>query len=141
MIITLIIVGLFIFSIAFEIWYENGGIYGAHMRRINFEVLQGIAIFNIIVGGIISLVICAYIISARVNKTAQIEALNEQRATIVYQIENETYKNPNNVGTNGLMRDIAEFNGRVITNQGGLNNPWISWFYSPIWNEIKLIEY
>lgn len=97
--------------------------------------------FSAIITGAILLISMLFIIVIHINNTGNLEAMNEKREAIVYQLENETYKNANNVGTNELFNDISDFNSDVIRGQAGLNNPWFSWFYASYWKDVEPIVY
>lgn len=65
--------------------------------------------------------------------------MEAERETLIYQLENETYKNDNNVRTTELLASIAEYNGKVLKMQAGRKNPWIDWFYVPYSEDLELI--
>lgn len=135
MIITIIVVTILIASIVFEIWNAN------NFRFDYSDILEGIATVNIILAGTIAVVIGFVSITNHINIDAHLEATNEKRAALVYQLENETYKNDNNLGASELFDKISDFNSKVVRGRGGMHNPWINWFYQPIWDDVELIKY
>lgn len=68
--------------------------------------------------------------------------LLDERAIIVYQIEHKTsFLEDSRVGVNELLyTQIKDFNAEVRRHRHWRNNPWISWYEQPYWNEIELIE-
>lgn len=74
------------------------------------------------------------------NPIGEQAAIEAERETLIYQLENETYKNDNNVGTTELFSSIAEYNGTVLKMQAGRKNPWTNWFYVPYGEDLELIN-
>lgn len=48
--------------------------------------------------------------------------------------------NDNNISSKELFDDVNSFNVAVRSGQKGLENPWISMFYFPKWNEVEVIN-
>lgn len=74
------------------------------------------------------------------NVDGRLEAVNSTRENLVYQLEESYYINDNNVYSKELFDDVKDFNSSVRVGQRGLENPWISMFYFPKWNEIEVIN-
>ena len=66
-------------------------------------------------------------------------AMEARRETIIYQLENKTFKNDNNLGTTEVLSAIADYNGDVLKMRAGRKNPWINWFYAPYGEDLELI--
>lgn len=67
-------------------------------------------------------------------------AMEARRETIIYQLENKTFKNDNNLGTTEVLSAIADYNGDVLKMRAGRKNPWINWFYAPYGEDLELID-
>ena len=64
----------------------------------------------------------------------------QQRDALVFQLENETYLNDNNVGTVELFKQIGAFNDEIIRSRLGRNNIWYGMMYVPWADRVELIE-
>lgn len=98
------------------------------------------AIPIVIFGGFVCLVLIIIIICQNVNPDGRLQAELQKRETLVYQLENLTYLNDNNLGTTELFDQIAEFNGRIYKHREGRKNPLINWYYLPYMDKIEPIE-
>lgn len=74
------------------------------------------------------------------NVDGKLENVNSTRENLVYQLEEGYYINDNNVYSKELFDDVRDFNSSVRAGQRGLENPWISMFYFPKWNEVEVIN-
>lgn len=74
------------------------------------------------------------------NVDGKLETVNSTRENLVYQLEEGYYINDNNVYSKELFDDVKDFNASVRAGQRGLENPWISMFYFPKWNEVEAIN-
>lgn len=101
------------------------------------------AIFTVIaiVFFLVSLICGIVCVCENTNTHAQIEKYEAKREVLVYQIENETYLNDNNIGTYELFKDIYEFNQDVLSGKIGHENPWYSWFYGEYYEYIEPISF
>lgn len=90
-------------------------------------------------GGVVLVIELTAILVVNANPIGEQAAMEAERETLIYQLENETYKNDNNVGTTELLASIAEYNGKVLKMQAGRKNPWINWFYVPYSEDLELI--
>lgn len=91
-------------------------------------------------GGIALVIELTLLLVANANLIGNQAAMEAGRETLIYQLENETYKNDNNIGTTELFSSIAEYNGKVLKIQAGRKNPWINWFYAPYGEDLELID-
>lgn len=91
-------------------------------------------------GGIALIVELTVLLVVNANPIGEQAAMEAERETLIYQLENETYKNDNNVGTTELFSSIAEYNGKVLKIQAGRKNPWTNWFYVPYGEDLELID-
>lgn len=91
--------------------------------------------------GLIGVVACSmFISSANIRLDADIANAQEKRKTLVYQLENHTYENDNNLGTVELMNEVAKFNGSIMEKRELRKNPWTSWCISRYCEYIEPID-
>ena len=128
MIVVLITIAIFLFGI-FCAFYKD------HSRHSWPDMCSILCLYF---GGAVLVIELAIILSMNVN--GEQAAMEAERETLIYQMENETYKNDNNVGTTELFSSIAEYNGKVLKIQAGRKNPWINWFYAPYGEDLELID-
>lgn len=129
MIIVLITIAILLFGI-FCVFYRN---YSRHSWPDICSVLCSYF------GGVALVIELAAILVVNANPIGEQAAMEAERETLIYQLENETYKNDNNVGTTELLASIAEYNGKVLKMQAGRKNSWINWFYVPYSEDLELI--
>lgn len=117
--------------------------YNIYEKNYNdlFDVLSAILIVLTIVFFITSIVCGCICISENVNTDAKIARYEAEREALVYQIENETYLNDNNMGTYELFKDVSKFNKDVLSGKIGHENPWYSWFYGEYYKYIEPISF
>lgn len=80
------------------------------------------------------------IVVPHANAIGDQAAMEARRETIIYQLENKTFKNDNNLGTTEVLSAIADYNGDVLKMRAGRKNPWINWFYAPYGEDLELID-
>ena len=90
--------------------------------------------------GILLVLDLVAIVVPHANAIGEQAAMEARRETIIYQLENKTFKNDNNLGTTEVLSAIADYNGDVLKMRAGRKNPWISWFYAPYGEDLKLID-
>lgn len=113
------------------------------VRIINndeYSDLSEAMILPIVVSSIMLIVLLCCTVFSHCNLEAKEIELNEERSVIVYQLENKTYLNDNNLGTHEVMTEASEFNQKVLGNRKRHENPWTNWLYSPVWEEIEPID-
>lgn len=130
MIVVLITIAILLFGI-FCAFYKK------HSRHIWPDVCSTLFLSFGSVALVIELMAILVINANPIGEQAAMEA---ERETLIYQMENETYKNDNNVGTTELFSSIAEYNGKVLKIQAGRKNPWTNWFYVPYGEDLELID-
>lgn len=130
MIIVLITIAILLFGI-FCIFYRN------HSRHSWPDICSTVCLCF---GGFVLVIELAGILGMNVNRIGEQAAMEAERETLIYQLENETYKNDNNVGTVELLSSVADYNGKVLKIQAGRKNPWINWFYVPYGEDLELIN-
>lgn len=130
MIVVLITISILLFGI-FCIFYKN------HSRHSWPDVCSALCSS---LGGVALVIELMAILVINANPIGEQAAMKAERETLIYQMENETYKNDNNVGTTELFSSIAEYNGKVLKIQAGRKNPWTNWFYVPYGEDLELID-
>ena len=90
--------------------------------------------------GILLVLELVAIVVTHANAIGDRAAMEARRETIIYQLENKTFKNDNNLGTTEVLSAIADYNGDVLKMRAGRKNPWINWFYSPYGEDLELID-
>lgn len=90
--------------------------------------------------GILLVLELVAIVVPHANAIGDQAAMEARRETIIYQLENKTFKNDNNLGTTEVLSAIADYNGDVLKMREGRKNPWISWFYAPYGEDLELID-
>ena len=108
--------------------------------KFEFDIPSFIYVTLIVIGTIATIVCSFCIASANICPDARVAELEAKREAIVYQLENRTYINANNVGTFELMDQIAEFNGTIEAGRVLRNNPWTSWCTSKAWMYVEPID-
>ena len=130
MIVVLITIAILLFGI-FCVFYRN------HSRHTWPDIC---AILCPYFAGVILTIELTAIVVVNVNPIGERAAMEAERETLIYQLENETYKNDNNVGTTELLSAIAEYNGKILKIQAGRKSPWVNWFYAPYGEDLELID-
>lgn len=130
MIVVLITIAILLFGI-FCAFYKD------HSRHIWPDICSVLCSYF---GGVALVIELTAILFVNANPIGEQAAMEAERETLIYQMENETYKNDNNVGTVELLSSIAEYNGKVLKMQAGRKNPWINWFYVPYGEDLELID-
>ncbi len=98
--------------------------------KFDYEVSDWIKAVCIIVGFIFTVVCSTLIAGSNIGLDSSIASWQAKRETLVYQLNNHTYENDNNIGTVELMDRVAEFNGVIESDKAYRNNPWTSWVTS-----------
>lgn len=111
--------------------------YGCALYKEILNIIGGIMIFVTSVFLVLSSVAFAI---THWNVEGKLETVNSARENLVYQLEEGYYINDNNVYSKELFDEVKDFNASVRAGQRGLENPWISMFYFPKWNEVEVID-
>ena len=100
MIVVLITISILLFGIFCTFYMDHSRHSWPDVCSPLFSSLGGIAL-------VIELVV---IITSHANAIGDQAAMEAERETLIYQMENETYKNDNNVGTTELFSSITSLN-------------------------------
>lgn len=103
------------------------------------DTLSGCSLFMSILSGATLTVFILLSIISHINVEAKVLELEAEKEAIVYQLENETYLNDNNLGTIELFKQASEFNQKVIGGAKKADNLWTNWLYSPAYKEVEPI--
>lgn len=108
--------------------------------KAHWEILDGVSCIAMFITSVfLVLSTCCFAI-VHWNVDGKLENINSTRENLVYQLEEGYYVNDNNISSKELFDDVNDFNVVVRSGQRGLENPWISMFYFPKWNEVEVIN-
>ncbi|MDD6827966.1 MAG: hypothetical protein PUE12_18005 [Oscillospiraceae bacterium] len=125
MIITLIVIGIIIGTIACFIIYD----------RTDSDLAFGIGLVLSIIAFIATLFVGISIIHVQVNKDIAYQNKLYEREMLEYRIE---HIEENITGNEMLYNDIVEFNNELRSIKKWANNPFTNWFYV---EDIAMIDY
>lgn len=108
--------------------------------EIHLEILDCASCITMFIISIFLILGTGVFIITHWNVDGKLETVNSTRENLVYQLEEGYYINDNNVYSKELFDDVRDFNSSVRAGQHGLENPWISMFYFPKWNEVEVIN-
>ena len=106
----------------------------------HWEIIDGVSCFMMVILSIFLVFGSVAFVVNHWNVDGKLETANSTRENLVYQLEEGYYINDNNVYSKELFDDVKDFNSSVRAGQRGLENPWISMFYFPKWNEVEVIN-
>lgn len=106
----------------------------------HWEILDGASCIAMFIISIFLVLGTGAFIITHWNVDGKLETVNSTRENLIYQLEEGYYINDNNVYSKELFDEVRDFNSSVRAGQRGLENPWISMFYFPKWNEVEVIN-
>lgn len=89
------------------------------------------------------MVSCGLVVASIISKTgseAYLASMQEKRAALVYQLENDIYDNDNDLGKKELYSEITEYNCDVAKGKVMKDNIWFYNLYPYAYDELELIE-
>ena len=98
-----------------------------------------VGLFSTIVGWIASFFIFIVFLVNRIGLDADIEKLQVRYDTIMYQCENEVYKD-DIIGKRALIEDIMEWNQDVAWNKRMRENPWFGNIHASAYDNFDAID-
>lgn len=98
-----------------------------------------VGLFMTIVGAIGSFILVMMILINRVGLDADIKKLQIRHDTIMYQCENEVYKE-DIIGKRGLIEDVMEWNQEVTWNKEMRKNPWFGILHTTAYDNFDAID-
>lgn len=105
-----------------------------------WDVIGGISTLFLILSGILSFVFGAYSISVSAGEEGMLASMQEKRAALVYQLENDIYDNDNDLGKKELYSEITEYNCEIAEGKIMQDNIWVHNLYPNIYDDLELIE-
>ena len=79
-------------------------------------------------------------ICANVGAEGKLASMQETRAALVYQLENDLYDNDNDLGKKELYNQITGYNAEVAKGKKMSNNVFTYNLYPDIYDDLELIE-
>ena len=125
--ITVIFLAIFIISND-----KYDGVWDA-ISVISLVISTAAFILSVCLGGIS--------IVARAGADAYLASMQEKRAALVYQLENDLYDNDNDLGKKELYSEITEYNCDVAKGKITQDNIWVYNLYCDVYDELELIEF
>lgn len=127
MILTFIFISVLIIGIIFAVLSEKKNSDG-----FGFIALFGIA------GGVVFTFLALFAIICEHTPAKLYTTKNEflhRRAALIAR-----YENCNQMDDLAVITEIEEFNAEIENGRYLLNNPWVNWFTSPVYNEIEVVD-
>lgn len=124
-ILVLCIIGTIIGSFGYENWNDV------------LLVFSGV---GLIISAVTVIIMTIFVIDANTAIDAKI-ATNQQRyEMLVYQVENETYENDNDIGKYELYNQVREWNEDLANGKAKQYNFWYGIFYPNIYDNFDYIK-
>lgn len=134
MIVTLLTIAVLLFGIACHFCEERDICYTWQ------DICSVLSVLCTSFAGILLVLELVAIVVPHANAIGDRAAMEARRETIIYQLENKTFENDNNLGTTEVLSAVADYNGKVLKIRAGRKNPWINWFYAPYGEDLELID-
>lgn len=80
--------------------------------------------------------ICGFQLTAE----AKLDSLEIERASLVYQYENNFYNNDNDVGKKELMTEIQNFNSSLVWHKRLQRDAWVGIYVPNIYDDLEVID-
>ena len=126
---------LFIFVLC-----ATGAIIGGSGYKDWHDALLGVSCAGLVVSAIAVIIMTICVIGANTAIDAKI-AISEQRyEALVYQVENETYENDNDLGKYDLYNQVREWNEDLAKGKALQNDFWLGIFYPNIYDNFDYIK-
>ena len=106
-----------------------------------WDAISGISLVFSITAFVLSIGLGGVSIIARAGADAYLASMQEKRAALAYQLENDIYDNDNDLGKKELYSEITEYNCDVAEGKIKQNNIWIYNIYPNVYDELELIEF
>ena len=129
-------ISIFVTVICFVIFIISSNKYDGAWDAINIiSLVLSITAFVLSIGlGGVSII-------ARAGADAYLASMQEKRAALVYQLENDIYDNDNDLGKKELYSEITEYNCDVAEGKIKQDNIWVYNIYPDVYDELELIEF
>ena len=129
-------ISIFITVICFVIFIISSNKYYGALDAINI-----ISFVLSITAFVLSMGLGGVSIVARAGADAYLASMQEKRAALVYQLENDIYDNDNDLGKKELYSEITEYNCDVAEGKIKQNNILVYNIYPDVYDELELIEF
>lgn len=106
----------------------------------DWDILICLSAFFFSVAFLILTVLSIISICANVGAEGKLASMQETRAALVYQLENDLYDNDNDLGKKELYNQIAGYNAEVAKGKKMSNNVFTYNLYPDIYDDLELIE-
>ena len=106
-----------------------------------WDAINFISCVLVVLAGISSLALGVVSIVAITGSDAYLSSMQEKRAALVYQLENDLYDNDNDLGKKELYSEITEYNCDVAKGKIMQDNIWVYNLYCNVYDELELIEF
>lgn len=106
-----------------------------------WDAINFISCVLVVLAGISSLALGVVSIVAITGSDAYLVSMQEKRAALVYQLENDLYDNDNDLGKKELYSEITEYNCDVAEGKIMQDNIWVYNLYADVYDELELIEF
>lgn len=129
-------ISIFVMVICFVIFIISSNKYDGAWDAINI-----ISLVLSITAFVLSMGLGGVSIVARAGADAYLASMQEKRAALVYQLENDIYNNDNDIGKKELYSEITEYNCDVAEGKIKQDNIWVYNIYPDVYDELELIEF
>ena len=129
-------ISIFVTVICFVIFIISSNKYDGA-----WDAISVISLVFAIIAFASSTVLGGILIVARVGADAYLASMQEKRAALVYQLENDIYDNDNDLGKKELYSEITEYNCDVAEGKIKQDNIWVYNIYPDVYDELELIEF
>ena len=106
-----------------------------------WDFMNCISFVFLIAFSLVSVCLGAVSVVAKAGGNAYLASMQEKRAALVYQLENDLYDNDNDLGKKELYSEITEYNCDVAKGKAMRNNIWLYNFYADVYDNLELIEF
>lgn len=102
--------------------------------------LCGVGVTLLVLGLCIVSVSVPWVFVSHSFAEAKLDSLEVERASLVYQYENDLYDNDNDIGKKELMTEIQDFNTSLVWHKHVQHDPWIGIYIPNIYDDLELID-
>ena len=106
-----------------------------------WEAISAISLVFSITAFVLSVGLGGVSIIAKAGADAYLASMQEKRAALVYQLENDIYDNDNDLGKKELYSEITEYNCDVAEGKIKQDNIWVYNIHPDVYDELELIEF
>lgn len=106
-----------------------------------WDAVTGLSLVFLVLSIMLSFGLGIASIIAKTGSEAYLASMQEERAALVYQLENDLYDNDNDLGKKELYSEITEYNCDVAEGKIMQDNIWVYNLYADVYDELELIEF